>query len=245
MVYQTPQELKADYPDIRAEMDWETEYACVQDLFDTYDAIGFRNTFKNLSIYEQYDGMRFKVLRRLEDASYIDIELQPMWEIQFEDGERIDAWPAEICKDLWPDHTVNTDVPPEFDIRKDVRQSRGTYDTVYQNSDGGRLASLNEAGWELYSEWEMIYHAELNRLRAEQNDPDFHEGWCIIDNEHFVRNIEDEVGLRIFGYDNDAIWQVFDTGMKPDEIWRFSTTTNQFIELLLPYFNLKSRADNR
>lgn len=125
MVYNTPQELKADYPDIREEMDFDTECACIEALFDTYEHIGFRDTFFNYHVdksYDLYDGKRFEVVRRLSYiAGEADVENLPMWKIKFENGVQIDAWPEEICKDVWPDHTVYTDVPLEFDIRNEDR----------------------------------------------------------------------------------------------------------------------------
>lgn len=63
------------------------------------------------------------------------------------------------------------------------------------------MAKLNARGWELYKKWEQIYEDELHRLQAEKNDPDFTEGWCIIDTYDFVKTVEDEVGLLVFGYD--------------------------------------------
>lgn len=68
------------------------------------------------------------------------------------------------------------------------------------------MAKLNEKGWKKFNEWNAIYEKELERLRVELNDPDYFEGWCIIDNYDFVKTIEDEIGLLIFGYDESIGW---------------------------------------
>lgn len=68
---------------------------------------------------------------------------------------------------------------------------------------------MNELGKALYNKWDRIYRGELQRIRAERNDPEYIEGWCIIDNYDFVKTLEDEVGLLIFGYD-DGLPQMFE-----------------------------------
>jgi len=60
---------------------------------------------------------------------------------------------------------------------------------------------LNEKGKQLYDKFENFYVTELERLRKEKNDPEYIEGWCIIDNNNYVQDIEDEIGLLIYGYD--------------------------------------------
>ena len=71
------------------------------------------------------------------------------------------------------------------------------------------MAKLNAKGWELYKEWERIYEDELHRLQDEMHDPDFVEGWCIIDDYRFVKTVEDQVGLLVFGYD-EGVGAYFD-----------------------------------
>lgn len=68
------------------------------------------------------------------------------------------------------------------------------------------MAKLNEKGWKKFNEWNAIYEKELERLRIELNDPDYFEGWCIIDDYDHVKTIEDEVGLLVFGYDENIDW---------------------------------------
>lgn len=72
----------------------------------------------------------------------------------------------------------------------------------------GTTAKMNAAAYELYIKWENIYHQELERLRKEKNDPEYHEGWCIIENDNFIKSLDDVVGLLIFGYDDNALYTV-------------------------------------
>lgn len=64
---------------------------------------------------------------------------------------------------------------------------------------------LTEKGLKLFQDWENVYYDELIRLRDEKNDHDYCEGWSIIDNDDFIRNIDDEIGLLVFGYDDHVI----------------------------------------
>ena len=67
---------------------------------------------------------------------------------------------------------------------------------------------LNEKGKELYNLWEQNYYKENNKLGGDHANGDFVEGWCIIDNCDYVKTLTDECGLLIFGYDDDAVWNV-------------------------------------
>ena len=67
---------------------------------------------------------------------------------------------------------------------------------------------LNAKGNELYNIWEQNYHKENDRLGGNSANGYFVEGWCIIDNDNYVKTLTDECGLLIFGYDVDAIWTV-------------------------------------
>ena len=71
------------------------------------------------------------------------------------------------------------------------------------------MAKLTEKGWEKFNEWYKNYQTELERLRLLYNDKDYEEGWSIIDNYDYVKTLDDEVGLLIFGYD-ESIGYYFD-----------------------------------
>lgn len=64
---------------------------------------------------------------------------------------------------------------------------------------------LNAKGVELYNIWEQNYYRENDKLGGNSVNGDFVEGWCIIDNDDYVKTLTDECGLLIFGYDKYAI----------------------------------------
>lgn len=60
---------------------------------------------------------------------------------------------------------------------------------------------LNKKGEKLYNKWQNIYVEELTKQREQRGDPEWFEGWCIIDDYDHIQTLEDEVGLLVFGYD--------------------------------------------
>lgn len=64
---------------------------------------------------------------------------------------------------------------------------------------------LNEHGKELFDIWQKNYHKENDLLGGNSAEWDFVDGWSIIDNSHYIKNITDECGLLIFGYGSSAI----------------------------------------
>lgn len=80
----------------------DEERSFVRDCFDTYEHIGFADTFGTPYTGERkYIGMKFVVLGRVkelaEDQNGADLECLPMWNIQFENGDTMAAFPEEIC----------------------------------------------------------------------------------------------------------------------------------------------------
>lgn len=61
---------------------------------------------------------------------------------------------------------------------------------------------LNKKGLELYDKWFKNYCLENDKLGGNSAESDFIEGWCIIDNDEYIKTLEDVCGLHIFGYDN-------------------------------------------
>lgn len=106
---------------------------------------------------------------------------------------------------------------------------------------------LNKSGVEVYNKWSGIYNSELEKLRTENNDPDFCEGWCIIDDDSHIHNIEDEIGLLIFGYDDNAIYHILDCiddgFVGADDEWTHGVSSRQLIEMMKPYFNIVDKDD--
>ena len=64
---------------------------------------------------------------------------------------------------------------------------------------------LNNKGIEMYKIWEQKYYKENDNLGGDSANGNFVEGWVIIDNYDYVKTLEDECGLMVFGYDDDAI----------------------------------------
>ena len=70
--------------------------------FDEYEAIGFKDVFDYPGTdYKDLQGLRFKVIGRVpsleDDPNGTEPENLPMWDIVFENGERMAAYPEEIC----------------------------------------------------------------------------------------------------------------------------------------------------
>ena len=91
------------------------EMAYVEELFDYYEKEGFSKIFIPQSedvIDEKYHSVPFKVIRRMKpeliegdegfenfnpnDSGWTELDLLPMWEIEFEDGKKIGAYENEI-----------------------------------------------------------------------------------------------------------------------------------------------------
>lgn len=82
----------------RDEMTEEEERNFVNYWFDKYEKQGFFEIF--ISPYDslkQYNGKRFKVIRRVTEEE-CDLESLPAWKIEFDNQEQIDAFPEEIIK---------------------------------------------------------------------------------------------------------------------------------------------------
>ena len=101
---------------------------------------------------------------------------------------------------------------------------------------------LNKSGWELYDKWQDIYYDELNKQRAELNEPDYIEGWSIIDDNEHCPTIEDYVGLAVYGDDDDAIYHILEN-YRPDEHYAYGYTAAQVVEMLKPYYDIEPDED--
>ena len=82
------------------EISFEDELRYRTDCFDTYEGIGFTDTFDSpYEDKEKFNGKPFKVVRRMThtEPDNVALECLPKWIISI-DGEEIDAYPEEICK---------------------------------------------------------------------------------------------------------------------------------------------------
>jgi len=89
-------EMKIKYPEYREEMSQERETKFVNDCFGCYEQEGFAKKFWSQGgDYKDKFGQEFKVLGRCTTK---DVELccLPMWNIEFQDGSIIAAYPDEI-----------------------------------------------------------------------------------------------------------------------------------------------------
>ena len=67
---------------------------------------------------------------------------------------------------------------------------------------------LNQKGRELFDKWQKIYYAENDKLGGNSSEGELIEGWCIIDNYEYIKNVQDECALLIYGYEEDALANV-------------------------------------
>ena len=102
---------------------------------------------------------------------------------------------------------------------------------------------LNNEGMTIFNKWEEIYQRELEEERKLRNDPEWCEGWSIIEDERYVYDAETALGILIFGDDDSAIYHImqcveenFFNGY--DDVWAFGKTCREMIIDLLPYFDV-------
>lgn len=76
----------------------DEEKAFINKCYELYQKKGFAKTFKSSSDeYKKYNGMKFKVLNSVSvDDERFDLEVLPMWEIEFSNGEKVEAFSEEI-----------------------------------------------------------------------------------------------------------------------------------------------------
>ena len=66
------------------------------------------------------------------------------------------------------------------------------------------IIKLNDLGKELYNIWWKNYKTENDNLGGNSAEGDYIEGWCIIDNDNYIKTITDECGLLLFAYGEDV-----------------------------------------
>lgn len=89
-------ELNKAFPMYRDEMTKEQEAEFVNHCYDLYEKEGFAKVFWSQGgDFPDYHGKPFKVIGRVKESES-DIECLPMWDIKFEDGHEMSAYPDEI-----------------------------------------------------------------------------------------------------------------------------------------------------
>lgn len=96
-IIETWEEFEQKYKnEMRDFMTEEREREFVNDYCNCCEAEGFNNVYWSpYTEWENYYGKPFKVIKRATEREN-DLEVLPMWIIQFEDGKRIQAYPEEI-----------------------------------------------------------------------------------------------------------------------------------------------------
>ena len=81
----------------REEMTVEEERAFVNYWFDLYEETGFLDKFHQVyNETEKFNGKPFEVLSRCKEGEW-DLECLPAWNIKFNNGDTLEAYPEEIC----------------------------------------------------------------------------------------------------------------------------------------------------
>ncbi len=150
----------------RYDLTEEEERRFVADCFDTYEYLGFSETFHSpYEEYEENNGKKFTVLRRAEEripgksegADTCDLSCLPLWSIQFEDGETAQAYPEEICITEQEDFSANETISTSK-----VTFIEGNISILTENTDGNiyliEVDTLNE----LLDDW----NGECNTVPA-------------------------------------------------------------------------------
>ena len=86
--------------DGRDQLSEKDEKAYVNKAFKIYEEVGFEPVLPDVSGYNEEDvpyiGKPFKVTGRCKAPEW-DLECLPAWNIEFEDGHKMEAYPEEIC----------------------------------------------------------------------------------------------------------------------------------------------------
>lgn len=101
MIVSTWEDMKRKYPENRCDMTEDREKEFVNDCFDLYEKERFNKLFWSHSDdYKAYHGKSFEVFGRVPiydgKNEGADLECLPMWNIRFEDGLVMAAFPDEI-----------------------------------------------------------------------------------------------------------------------------------------------------
>lgn len=90
------EEMKTKYPEYREDMTLEREKEFVNDCFSCYENEGFAKKFWSpFGDYKDREWQSFEVVGRCTTEKQ-DLCTLPMWNIKFEDGTVIGAYPEEI-----------------------------------------------------------------------------------------------------------------------------------------------------
>lgn len=95
---QSWEDMAAKYPgESRDTMSAEREREYVSDCFSLYEREGFAKAF--WSPYDEYKerwGQPFEVIGRCTEGVEADLSSLPLWQIKFQDGAMVSAYPEEV-----------------------------------------------------------------------------------------------------------------------------------------------------
>lgn len=115
--YEAMEILAKKYPDSRCQMSKKRETKFVADLYELYERVGFSDVYTG-DKDDKYNGLPFKVLSRIPayDGKNDGYHLSslPMWLIQFENGDKTEAFPFNIS-----DVTLERDFDSRFPDKND------------------------------------------------------------------------------------------------------------------------------
>lgn len=78
---------------------------------------------------------------------------------------------------------------------------------------------LSAKGLESFRRMSAMHEAELEKMRVELNDPDYLDGWGVIDDYDHIHNIDDEIDLLIYAYREDVIDTLVDWAQHDKDIY--------------------------
>ena len=133
------------------------------DCFAMYEHGGFLERFN--SPYDdqgEHNGMAFKVLNRATEKDF-DLEVMPIWHVEFENGDKAYCYPEEICK-------VEKAEKAESPVEKTQKEEDTKYDTIYLTVriDISYPANMNKQEARCLAYENFDYDFKLFNLASEQ-----------------------------------------------------------------------------
>lgn len=64
---------------------------------------------------------------------------------------------------------------------------------------------INDKGIALQNKMCALHESVIRKIRIERNDDDYDEGWTVIDDDDYIKTLEDEIALLLYGYDGYAV----------------------------------------
>lgn len=130
------EDMEEKFPEPRHLMSPERELEFVNDCFDLYEKEGFSDKFWSpYGDFQERFGEPFAVVERCTEAS-CDVSALPMWNIRFEDGSVMGAYPEEIV----PSEMRENGCPyfDEFSLTQTVENASREAQLREENAESGK-----------------------------------------------------------------------------------------------------------